>query len=146
MSATQVLSGAAVRKLVVDDHDALRPMLDEVERLANLFEQGDASVGRSLRQQGFDFYKRFSGHLELEEQHLGTQLRALGERGQQLADRLDHEHREQRELLNYLLGRLSDSTTPTLLVARELRNFVSYVRLDMEHEERDLLSEDVLRD
>jgi hemerythrin-like domain-containing protein len=139
-------SGAEVRKLVIDDHEVLRPMLDEVERLANRFEQGDESVGRTLRQHGFDFYKRFSGHLELEEEHLARRLRTQGERGQRLADRLEHEHREQRELLNYLLGRLGDSTTPTLLVARELRNFVSYVRLDMEHEERDLLTEDVLRD
>jgi hemerythrin-like domain-containing protein len=146
MSTTQAPSGAAVRKLVIDDHDALRPMLDEVERLADLFEQGDESVGRSLRQTGFDFYKRFSGHLELEEQHLATRLRKLGEQGERLANRLEHEHREQRELLSYLLGRLGDSTTPTLLVARELRNFVAYVRLDMQHEEQDLLTEAVLRD
>lgn len=146
MRETGATSGAAVRQLVLDEHALLRPMLDEIERLADRFEQGDESVGRPLRQLGFDFYKRFSGHLELEEQQLSARLRRLGDRGRRLADRLDHEHREQRELLSYLLGRLGDSTTPTLLVARELRNFVAYVRLDMQHEEQDLLTPEALSD
>jgi hemerythrin-like domain-containing protein len=146
MAMSGSLSAAAVRQLVIDDHAELRPMLDEVERLANLFERGDSSTGPILRQHGFEFYKRFSGHLELEEEHLAPKLLSAGERGRTLSDRLDHEHREQRELLQYLLERLGESTTPTLLIARELRNFVAYVRFDMQHEEQDLLSADVLRD
>ncbi len=146
MTRTEPLTAEAVRGLVLGEHAELRPMLEEIEMLAERFETRDESVGRTLRQRGFDFHKRFSGPLELEERDLAPRLRCAGDRGRKLAEHLGHEHREQRELLQYLLARLGESTIPTLLIARELRNFVSYVRLDMEHEEGDLLAEDVLHD
>ena len=135
-----------MRRLVIDDHAELRPMLDEIDALADRFEKGDEEIGRVLRQRGFEFYQRFAWHLDREERHLAPRLRAQGGREARLAERLDAEHREQRELLQYLLDRLGESTLPTLVIARELRNFAEYVRLDMEHEEADLLDESVLHD
>ena len=146
MTRTETLTAEAVRGLVLGEHAELRPMLQEIEMLAERFETGDESVGRTLRQRGFDFLERFSGHLELEERDLAPRLRRAGDRGRKLAEHLGHEHREQRELLQYLLARLEKSSIPTLLITRELRNFVAYVRLDMQHEEAELLGEDVLHD
>ncbi len=143
MPWTKPLTADAVRGLVLGEHAELRPMLEEIEMLAERFQTGDASVGRTLRQRGFDFLERFSGHLELEERNLAPRLRRAGDRGRKLAKHLGH---EQRELLQYLLARLEKSSIPTLLITRELRNFVAYVRLDMQHEEADLLPEDVLHD
>jgi hypothetical protein len=136
----------AVRGWVLGEHAELRPMLEEIEKLAERFQAGDVSVGPTLRQRGFDFLERFSGHLELEERNLAPRLRRAGDRGRKLAEHLGHEHHEQRELLRYLLARLGEPPIPTLLVSWELRNFVGYVRLDMQHEEAELLGDDVLHD
>ena len=44
------------------------------------------------------------------------------------------------------MGRLRKNPLPTLLVAQEVRNFIEYVRLDMEHEESTLLADTTLSD
>jgi hypothetical protein len=82
-------------------------------------------------------YETFSAHLLHEESALEPALRLRGEEGARLAERLAHEH---RELLQYLTSRLRESPYPTLLVAREVRNFAEYLRNDMAHEESTLLS------
>ncbi len=134
---------AEVRDHVLAQHAELRKRLDEICALANRFESGDASVGANLRQRGLALYERFAEHLDFEEAQLEPLLRAR-EVGRRHADHLLREHQEQRELLQYLLGRLSRQPLPTLLVARELRNFAEYVRLDMAHEEKTLLDEALL--
>ena len=146
MTLTESSTAETVRGWLLGEHAELRPMLEEIEKLAERFQAGDASVSPTLRQRGFAFLARFSGHLELEERNLAPRLRCAGDRGRKLAEHLGHEHHEQRELLRYLLARLEESSSPTLLISWELRNFVRYVRLDMQHEEADLLGEDVLHD
>ena len=49
-------------------------------------------------------------------------------------------------MLSYLTSRLRDSPHPTLLVAREVRNFAEYLQNDMAHEESTLLSAAALPD
>ncbi len=146
VTRTESMTAEALRGCVLGEHAELRPMLEEIEKLAERFQAGDASAGPALRQRGFSFLERFSGHLELEERNLAPRLRCAGDRGRKLAEHLGHEHHEQRELLRYLLVRLGESSIPTLLISWELRNFVRYVRLDMQHEQADLLCEDVLHD
>ena len=144
--ATPLPTADEVRSVVLAEHDEIRPMLDEVEALADRFESGGSELGRTLRERGFYLYQRLGAHLELEERLLATLLRRAGARGAELADRLVREHAEQHELLGYLLERLGESTMPTLVIARELRSFVDYIRGDMAYEERTLLAEDVLHD
>src|SRR5512147_522438 len=124
-----------IRRRIVEEHARLRKMLDELAPLAERFEGGDGAVGAPLRDAALALYDRFAAHLAHEENSLEPALRARGAQGQRLADRLRHEHEEQRELLQYLLGRLRNHENPTVLVAREVRHFVEYVRLDMAYEE-----------
>ena len=133
-----------VRSRVLDDHARLRWRLDEIESLAQRFEAGDAEGDPTLRKRGLALYESFAEHLDLEDRLLAPALRAAG--APERALRLAHEHREQRELLGYLLGRLKKQGQPTTLVARELRNFVEYVRFDMTHEEETMLTAAVLSD
>lgn len=139
-------SAETVRQRVLEEHAEIRPLLDGVEKLAQRFEHGEEQVGRDLRKRGFGLYERLAAHMDVEEELLLSRLRGAGDRGRQLAERLAREHAEQRELLEYLLGRLGESTLPTLLIARELVSFVEYVRLDMSHEEHTLLANDLLAD
>ncbi len=121
-------------------------MLDEIETLAERFEVADLEVGGRLRDRGRLLYERLTEHIDHEDAVLAPALRARGPSGRSSAERLAHEHCEQRELLKYLLGRLGEQRNPTLLIARELANFAEFVRLDMAQEEETMLTEEVLRD
>ncbi len=58
--------------------------------------------------------------------------------------RLAQDHREQRELLSYVLQRLRDASRPPVVLARDLLAFVELLRHDMADEERALLSDEAL--
>ena len=131
---------AEIRRRILAEHRKLRAMLDALEPLAQRFERGEDADARWLCEETLALYETFAAHLLHEERTLEPALRARGAEGERLADRLAHEHREQRELLTYLTSRLQDSPHPTLLVAREVQNFAEYLRNDMAHEESTLLS------
>jgi hemerythrin-like domain-containing protein len=133
------MSGEKIREAILAEHGQLRRMLDELAPLADRFETGETGVGVALRDAARALYETFAAHLAREEHSLEPALRGLGTEGQRMADRLAREHAEQRELLTYLVGRLRNAANPTLLVAREVRNFIEYLRLDMTHEETTLL-------
>jgi hemerythrin-like domain-containing protein len=132
------------RSRILDDHARLRGMLDGLERLIERFDAGGREVGQELRGRGVELFEVFAAHIQLEDAALVPALRGLGESGKARAERLAHEHEEQRELIRYLLDRLGDDHRPSLVVARELQAFVQYVRQDMAHEEEAILGEDLL--
>jgi hemerythrin-like domain-containing protein len=132
-----------VRRKVLDDHAMLRDRLDEIGELAARFEKGGVEVGVELRELGVALFESFASHLVFEDAQLVPALRAIPERGEELADRLEREHREQRELLDYLLNRLEEEKRPTTLVARELEGFSAYLRVDMSYEESMILRENL---
>ncbi|UCE84709.1 MAG: hemerythrin domain-containing protein [Deltaproteobacteria bacterium] len=135
-----------VRKRILEEHAALRRLLAEVEGLAERYEDGSADLAPMLLERGRTLYESLAAHLDVEDAYLAPALRAAGAEGERRAESLAHEHREQRELLRYLLGRIHELQRPTILIAREVRSFVGYVRVDMEHEEKTILSEAVFRD
>ena len=140
------MRGIEIRDRIHSDHALLRNMLDEIEEFSGRFEQGEADVGERLRTSGLMLYDRFSEHLDFEDAMLAPALRLSGTEGERIADRLAHEHREQRELIGYLLRRLDQQRAPTILVARELRHFAEYLRFDMQHEEKTMLKESLFSD
>ena len=140
------LKPSEVRGRILGDHADLRRMLAEIEDLAERFERGDAEVARALRDHGLALHARLCAHLDLEDEILAPALQNADAWGEVRAERLAREHREQRELLQYLLERLREESRPTLLVAREFRNFALLLRSDMEQEEETALREDLLRD
>jgi len=132
------------RTRVLAEHARLRQLLDELVAQIERFETGSREVGAEMRAQGIAFFEVFAAHISLEDATLVPALRELGEEGKQLAERLAHEHQEQRELLKYLLKRLENDGRPSMLIARELGSFAEYVRQDMTHEEETILREDLL--
>jgi hemerythrin-like domain-containing protein len=132
------------RSRILEDHVRLRGMLDELERTIDRFETGGREVGRELRAHGVELFEVFAAHIQLEDATLVPALSALGESGKHRAERLAHEHAEQRELIEFLLKRLADDHRPSLVVARELQAFVQYVRQDMAHEDEMLMGEDLV--
>jgi hemerythrin-like domain-containing protein len=111
-------------------------------RVAKGAEEG-AGVLRAL---GLQFLTRFSEHLALEDRFLAPALRRAGPAGRERAERLDADHREQRELLSYLLDKVRDPSRPAAVLADEWRSFVELLLDDMAQEELTILERELLQD
>ncbi|HME69928.1 MAG TPA: hemerythrin domain-containing protein [Myxococcota bacterium] len=131
------MSFCDVRLEILQEHRGLRLALATVEALCVQLEGGDPEAAQALLHSGRALYQQFAAHLNLEDQILLPTLEAVA--GSASASQLAAEHREQRELLGYLLGRMAYPGRPALLLARELRQFAALVREDMREEEETLL-------
>ena len=141
------MGGSEIRSEIAGQHAELKELLGEIETLAKRFEQSAGNtpaVGNQLHNRGLALYEKFGAHLESEQELLEPALRKTGPEGERLAHRLRNEHREQRELLKYLIDRLEQHPEPTILIARELQHFAGFLRLEMAHEEETMLSAAVL--
>lgn len=134
-----------IRRRVMEEHQKLRGILDDLDGLAKRFDRQEA-VGDEIRELGAGLFEVFAAHLSLEDSLLAPALAEHAEDGSAVADRLVHEHEEQREMLRFLLRRLEEDGRPTALVANELRSFSEYLRRDMQHEEETILRPDILPD
>lgn len=128
-----------IREKILQDHAVLRGCLNEIESLVSSFEKGGAEVGEELRELGVSMFETFASHLIFEDNQFVPILRTIPETGESLAISLTLEHREQRELLKYLIRRLCEENRPTTLIARELSSFANYLHQDMHYEESTLL-------
>ena len=66
--------------------------------------------------------------------------------GEERAEILETDHREQRELLRDVIDKLRDHDRPPRVVAENVLDLVALLRQDMEEEEAMLLDPRVLRD
>lgn len=142
------VSANQIRDEIVAQHSSLRALLPRIESLAEEFEQASEAedLGSRLRDAGLALYELFGAHLVREQELLEPVLRAAGPEGQRLARRLGHEHREQRQLLDYLLTRLLEQPAPTVVIARQLTSFTHFLRIEMDHEEETVLASSILGD
>ena len=134
-----------VRERILDDHAGLREQFEEIGALYERFESGSTEVAGELRQLGAALYEIFDAHLKLEDEQLAPVLMTIPKKGKELAERLEREHREQRELIHFLLGRLEEPERPTTQIAKELQGFADYLKLEMTHEESAILSHQLLQ-
>ena len=81
-----------------------------------------------------------------EDKHLAASLRRIDAWGEEGARRLAEERCEQRERLSHFLEKLRDQARPKQHVARDLLELGSWLRRDMQAEEKTALDPDVLRD
>lgn len=134
-----------IRTRNLSDHERLRRDLDRLEVLVIDLRAGRAAL-ETLRQETETLLARLQAHMHWEETYLLPALREADAWGEERAERLARDHREQRELLDFLNDRLRDEAQPAALVARDVDHLVALLRDDMREEEADLLDERVLRD
>jgi hemerythrin-like domain-containing protein len=137
---------SAVRQRILDDHEALRVLLAEVEELVRRTRTGDTAAAEALPERGRALRARFLDHLALEDAHLVPALRAADAWGEERAQRVAVEHAEQRERMQALLEHMESPTRSMDQLAEELASLVADLRADMEGEEQAVLSENLLRD
>jgi hemerythrin-like domain-containing protein len=135
-----------VRQRILDDHQLIQVMVSEIRDLALRIQAGEQSLSGKLRERGRNLYECFCQHIDLEDVILVGALRDTDSRGEERAEELRSEHREQREVLTYLLERLLDPTQQQILMVHDLLNFTAWICDDIRHEEETLLHEDLLRD
>lgn len=136
----------AVRRRVLADHHELRADLDRIELLAREILEGLRIPVEALRMETERLFARLETHMKWEEAYLLPALRDADAWGAERAQRLVCDHKEQRELLGFIQGRLRDAMRPSLAVARDATHLITLLRDDMLEEEHDLLDPDVLRD
>jgi hemerythrin-like domain-containing protein len=131
------MSFREVRLEILEEHRLLRTALADVETLRSQLEAGDGSGARALLESGRSLYQRFAAHLAHEDRALVPAVGAIA--GPAVADKITKEHREQRVLLEYLLGQIAQPERPAVLLAQELQQFATLLEADMREEEALLL-------
>ena len=135
-----------IRQYILTDHTVLRQILDQLDRQAIRVLEGREDELPVLRDRGLWFYAKFAEHLAFEDRCLAPMLRDAGFSGLELSTHLEEDHREQRELMRYILSGLRNQTRPAQVVAGELRSLVELILADMADEESTILSATLLRD
>ncbi len=141
-----VMQPSEVRRRILHDHQLLRGILLSVEGLAREVVEGEAKQVGALRLEGETLLERLLEHMRWEDLYLRPALLDTPGWGEERAERLDRDHREQRELLQHSLAGIQDLSRPPIVVARQLQDLVRLLREDMEEEESLLVNERVLRD
>lgn len=135
-----------VRRTILDQHVWLHEFLSGMQALAGRVEGGEQDLAAKLRERTAAMSDRFLRHLEFEEAYLVPALRDADAWGEERAERLLREHDEQRERFRALMHGLRQPCADARTLARDVRTLVRDLLADMEHEERDLLSERLLHD
>ena len=90
-----------VRSRVLSDHERLRRDLDRLGDLAGVIRNGHVALA-TLRADTEVLLARLEAHMHWEESYLLPALREADAWGVERAEQLTRDHREQRELLDYL--------------------------------------------
>ena len=135
-----------IRRRILEDHRRIRAALDSLERSAGAVANGERPLVGPLRVEGEELLAKLLDHMRWEDLYLRPALLEADAWGRERASRLDHDHREQRQLLEWALAGVTDQSRPPVLLARSLLDLAKLLHADMEDEEAVLLDERVLRD
>ncbi|MEM9860763.1 MAG: CBS domain-containing protein [Myxococcota bacterium] len=140
-------SPAEIRTRILEEHKALRALLQEVEDRAERVLSGqvvedDTQDAASLPDVARELYAFMLRHLDVEDRILAPALEHADGFGQERARLLLDEHRKQRRGLRAALNALGEDSLREL--AEYLVGFVNDVRADMAREESDVLTDELL--
>jgi hypothetical protein len=138
-------SASDVRSEILAQHGALRTFLTDAAQTARSAAGGDVAAGRTLFSICARLRSRLERHMAFEEGALVPALRASDPWGVERARRLLEEHVRQRQELSALV-QVSQTEAEARTVAFTLQTLISDVLIDMDHEERELLTPQVLHD
>jgi len=133
-----------VRARILAEHTMLRAIFIDLDRLAEQANEDDESIEAALRERSRELCLTLGRHIELENRVLVPALRQTDGFGDVRADQLLAEHAVQTRALRELLERIDSMARSELALA--VRELISELRADIFHEERALLSEELLRD
>lgn len=138
------LKPSQVRARILREHSVLRWQVDQLAELAVGLAAGDASASARVLVLAQALYRDLHEHIDFEDALLLPALRECDAWGPVRAADLAQHHALQRVQLCELAER-SAAASPFAL-AHLVTDIIVELREDMAHEDRDLLSADLLRD
>lgn len=139
------LAPSEVRQRILDEHREIREHLRGIDQLARQVMSGDASRVRLARKMR-ELHAFLMHHLDLEDAILAPALRDTDAFGPVRAEQLVIHHHEQRGMFAAVIGLADDPDSDAQTLARTILQLAEALRADMAHEDRDLLSPELLRD
>lgn len=138
------MNPSEIRARVLAEHDWLRTKLTMLETCALVVRDGHTSGAKALRERMEDFCRSLLLHLAMEDDVLVPVLSQLDAWGEVRVERMESDHKIQREEIAQLL-REGAASEPVAL-AEAILTFARALRADMAHEEMESLNADLLRD
>jgi NADH dehydrogenase/NADH:ubiquinone oxidoreductase subunit G len=134
----QLATPDEIRSRIRSEHAQISAVLAKVEALSERVGDGDDKAALALRDELKELGRMLMEHLHYEE----YQLPSLAAEGTEdsVAAEMRKEHEAQRELLNNVIEDLDETAVGKKLVIG-VRELARAIRDDMEHEERELLSQ-----
>ena len=129
---------AAVAARVLEEHQEIRRILDDVERAAEATKSRQPAAIERLHRAIWELYVAFDEHLMFEERDLGPLLEALLPSGKATATRMVLEHNDQRDALLRLVEDSETDARDATQLAEEALALVFRFRIDIVLEERSL--------
>lgn len=140
------LKPSEVRERILEEHDQLRRLLIDLDALAAAVLDGKAGLGARLRDKATEIYEVLRAHIDLEDRILAPALRETPGFGELRERRLLEHHAEQRKAFESAIAELRVGPPSPESLARRVREMVADVRMDMAHEDKDLLNPELLKD
>jgi hypothetical protein len=137
---------SAVRKTIIEEHRLLRRRLLEVESLANAVLSGKDGALEPLRTHARALYVSLCEHIELENRILAPALRETAGFGEIRERQLLEHHEQQMRELRHAITDIDEGVHTADALATKVQGLVSEIRVDMAHEDRDLLNPNLLKD
>lgn len=131
-------SASSVRKIILDEHTQIKNMIGVIENL--LLTKQDSKTKNAVE----EFTQYFLRHLATEEKILRPVLATIDAWGAVRAEKLSKEHVEQSNDLKRISALVREKTL--VEYGTELTSVLANIKLDIEIEEKDFLSSDLLRD
>ncbi len=138
------LTATQIRKLILDEHAVLRDELQDIATLLQDVTAKRAQAAERLRHRMKTFSEAFLKHIAHEDSLLRPVLANIDAWGAVRVEKMDDEHREQRSTIAALTSLEMASDLEGYLA--RIRAFVLAISADMEAEEHECLSPDILRD
>lgn len=140
------LAPSEVRTRIRAEHERLRRLLIDLDALADAVIQGNSGLGGRLRDKATEIYETLCAHIDLEDRILAPALRETPGFGEIREQRLLEHHAEQRKAFETAIAELRVAPPSPRALARQIRALVTELRLDMAHEDQDLLNPELLKD
>lgn len=135
-----------VRTQILAQHAGLRRRLAQLDELAAAVLAGQTDLLMELRRQTVDLELALLAHLAFEEKHLLPRLAGIDAWGGVRAEAMCTDHARQRQVLSEAGDNATSAAHGPEALGKMVRALVADLLVDMEREEKDLLSPDLLRD
>lgn len=140
----QPLMPSEVRRKVLSQHREIEQMLSELEAGVRQLGEGTVEEGQ-VKRAAYALRGILELHMNFEETHMAPAIQEADGFGPERVSHLHAEHAEQRKELDRLVDAIREAASPDELISGVV-TLATMLRKDIEQEERDYVTDKLLRD